>query len=300
MRNHLMKLVIFAGLLSILLVGGSGLALADDNHAFTTFRAGVGARALAMGGAYTAVADDATAGYWNPAGLTGIERFNLSSMISANMSVDRQYNYVALGYNFGRAGWGAFSWLNGGINDIPRTDAGFNTSGTFNSDEHGFLFSYGNKMNKLNVGMTFKVGYQKIDTYGKTGVGFDAGLKYMLTDNVHLGITARDLGTKIGRDAIPANFNIGIAAFAFEGFTFAADIQKIQHRSNITAHLGSEYDYEFATNYFGAIRAGVNDGKFTVGAGLTVMGKYSLDYAYVTEAENFLGENHRVSLTLSF
>ncbi len=300
MRNHLMKLVIFAGLLSILLVGGSGLALAEDNHAFTTFRAGVGARALAMGGAYTAVADDATAGYWNPAGLTGIERFNLSSMIAANMSYDRQYNYVALGYNFGRAGWGAFSWVNGGINDISKTDGEFHPLGTFNADEHGFLFSYGNKMNKLNVGMTFKVGYQKIDTYSKTGVGFDVGLKYLLTDNVHLGVTARDLGTKIGRDEVPANFNLGIAAFAFEGFTFAADVQKIQHRSNAIVHLGSEYDYEFATNYFGAVRAGVNDGKFTVGAGLTVMGKYSLDYAYVTEAENFLGENHRVSLTLSF
>jgi hypothetical protein len=300
MRNHLMKLVIFAGLLSTLLVGGSGLALAEDNHAFTTFRSGVGARALAMGGAYSAVADDASAGYWNAAGLTGIESTNLTSMISANMSFDRQYNYVAIGHNFGRAGWGSFSWINGGINDIDKTTAGFEKSGTFNADEHGFLFSYANKMNKLNVGMTFKVGYQKIDDYSKTGVGFDAGLKYVLTDAVHLAVTGRDLGTKIGRDAVPANFNIGIAAFAFEGFTFAADIQKIQHRANVKAHLGAEYDYEFAPNYFGAIRGGVNDGKFSVGAGLTVMGKYSLDYAYVTEQETFLGENHRVSLTLSF
>jgi hypothetical protein len=299
MRSHLLKLVIFAGLLSTLLVGGSGLALAEDNHAFTTFRMGVGARALAMGGAYTAVADDATAGYWNPAGLTGIERFNLSSMISANVSYDRQYNYVAMGYNFGTAGWGAFSWLNGGIKDI---DGYVNDvpSGQFNADQHGFLFSYGNKMNKLNVGMTFKVGYQKIGAdYSKSGVGFDAGLKYIVNDNVHLGVTARDLGTKVG-DAIPANFNLGIAAFAFEGFTFAADIQKIQHRSNVMVHLGSEYDYEFADKYFGAIRAGVSDGNFTIGAGLTVMGKYSLDYAYITEKETFLGENHRVSLTLSF
>jgi hypothetical protein len=299
MRNHLIKLVIFAGLLSTLLVGGSGQALAEDNHAFTTFRAGVGARALAMGGAYTAVADDATAGYWNPAGLTGIERFNLSSMISANMSYDRQYNYVALGYNFGGAGWGAFSWVNGGTKDLPGYVDGQPTS-PFNAGEHGFLFSYGNKLKKLDVGMTFKVGYQKIGTESKSGVGFDAGLKYVLTDNVHLGVTARDLGTKIGPDAVPANFNLGIAAFAFEGFTFSADIQKIQHRSNVKVHLGSEYDYEFADKYFGAVRAGVNDGKFTVGAGLTVMGKYSLDYAYVTETETFLGENHRVSLTLSF
>ncbi len=300
MRNHLMKLVIFAGLLSTLLIGWSGLALAEDNHGFTTFRSGVGARALAMGGAYTAVADNADAGYWNPAGLTGIERFNLTSMISANMSYDRKYNYLALGYNFGRAGWGGFSWVNGGMKDLAKTDGGFNGSGTFNADEHGFLFSYANKMNRLNVGMTFKVAYSKIDSYSKTGVGFDAGIKYLLSDNVHLGITARDLGTKIGRDHIPANFHLGIAAFAFEGFTFAADVEKIQYRDNVKAHLGAEYDYEFAQNYFGAVRAGVNDGKFSVGAGLTVMGKYAIDYAYVTEQETFLGENHRVSLTLSF
>lgn len=300
MRNHLKKLVIFTGLLSTLLMGVSGLALADDNHAFTTFRQGVGARALAMGGAYTAVTDDATAGYWNPAGLTGIEHLNLSSMISANVSYDRQYNYVGLGYNFGTAGWGGFSWLNGGMKDINRADAGGPTGGTFNGDEHGFLFSYGNKMNKLNLGVTFKVAYQKIDSYSKSGVGFDAGLKYIINDNVHLGFVARDLGTKIGRDYVPADFRLGLAAFAFEGFTFAADIQKIQHRANVIVHLGSEYDYQFADKYFGAIRAGVSDGNFSVGAGLTVMGKYSLDYAYVTEKETFLGENHRVSLTLSF
>jgi len=33
---------------------------------------GVGGRALAMGGAFVAVANDVTAGYWNPAGLSRI------------------------------------------------------------------------------------------------------------------------------------------------------------------------------------------------------------------------------------
>jgi hypothetical protein len=300
MRNHLRKIAIFAGLLSTLLLGVSGQATADDNHAFTIFRTGVGARALSMGGAYSAIADDATAGYWNPAGLTGIERFNLSSMISANVSFDREYNYIALGYNFGNAGWGAFSWINGALDDIPEATSGAPTGSTFNADEHGFLFSYGNKMEKLHVGASFKVAYQKIDTYSSTGVGFDAGMKYAVTDQVNIAITARDLGTKVGRDQVPVTFQLGVGAFAFDGFTFAADVQKIQHRSDVSIHLGGEYDYEFADNYFGAIRAGVNAGDFTVGAGLTVMGKYSLDYAYVTEVQNFMGENHRVSLTLSF
>src|SRR3990170_2393337 len=41
---------------------------------------GVGGRALAMGGAYYAISDDATAAYWNPAGLANLQRKELSTM----------------------------------------------------------------------------------------------------------------------------------------------------------------------------------------------------------------------------
>ncbi len=300
MRNHLKKIVIFAGLLSTLLLGVSGSAIADDNHAFPIFRTGVSARALAMGNAYTAVADDASAGYWNPAGLTGVEKFSLTTMLSDNMRYDRQYMYAALAYNFGTAGWGAFSWVNAGVDEIPGATVGGPTGQTFSADEHGFFFSYGNKLNNLHVGATLKVAYQKIDTYSNSGVGFDAGLKYVVSENVHLGVTARDLGTKVGRNSVPVTWRVGVAAMAFGGFTFAGDIQKVQHRDNVTLYLGSEYDYEFAENYFGAIRGGVADGDFSIGAGLTVMKRYSIDYAYVTETQSFLGENHRISLSIAF
>jgi hypothetical protein len=297
MRNHLKKLVIFAML--AFLVGASGQALADSNHAFPVFRTGVGARALGMGGAYVAVANDASAGYWNPAGLTGIENFNLTSMLSADMAYDRQHNYVALGYNFGTAGWGGLSWVDMGVNDLE----GYAPDGTrlsdFNADDHGFLFSYANAMNDLMVGASVKVAYQKIGDFSKTGLGLDVGVKYALSENLNLGFTASDLGTKIGDYKLPINFRFGLAAYAFEGFTFATDVEKTQDESNVKLHLGSEYDYEFADEYFGAIRAGVNDGDFTIGVGLTVQSKYSIDYAYIEEGD-FLGNNHRVSLTLSF
>ncbi len=300
MRNHLKKFVVFAGLLSTLLLGVSGSAIADDNHAFPIFRTGVSARALAMGTAYTAVADDASAGYWNPAGLTGVEKFSLTTMMSDNMRFDRQYMYAALAYNFGTAGWGAFSWVNAGIDNIEEAGVNGPTGNMIDFDQHGFLFSYGNKMNNLHVGATLKVGYQKTADYSASGVGFDAGIKYAVGENVFLGVSARDLGTKVGRTSVPVTWRVGMAAMAFGGFTFAGDIQKIQHRDNVTLYLGSEYDYEFAENYFGAIRGGVADGDFSIGAGLTVMKKYSIDYAYVTETESFLGENHRVSLSIAF
>lgn len=44
--------------------------------------AGLGARAMGMGGAYTAVAEDFTALYWNPAGLAQIHRIELYSALS--------------------------------------------------------------------------------------------------------------------------------------------------------------------------------------------------------------------------
>ena len=42
---------------------------------------GVGARALAMGGAYTATSNDATALYWNPAGLSSLKKMKFCWII---------------------------------------------------------------------------------------------------------------------------------------------------------------------------------------------------------------------------
>lgn len=47
---------------------------------------GVGARAIGMAGAFTAVADDATAYFWNPAGLTQVEGHQL--FLAADIPAD--------------------------------------------------------------------------------------------------------------------------------------------------------------------------------------------------------------------
>ena len=58
-------------LICLLIVGGS--AWAQEERAIDNF-AGVGVRAMGMGGAFVGVADDYTATYWNPAGLAQIDR----------------------------------------------------------------------------------------------------------------------------------------------------------------------------------------------------------------------------------
>jgi hypothetical protein len=74
------------------------LALSAASHAASfsneVLAIGVGARAMGMGGAYVAVADDSTASYWNPAGLPGIKHIEISAVQQG-----RQDKALALGTN---------------------------------------------------------------------------------------------------------------------------------------------------------------------------------------------------------
>jgi hypothetical protein len=57
---------------------------------------GFGAKAAAMGGAFTAVADDGSAAYWNPAGINQLGFFTLTPGVGIYGSYDPNFNYSSL------------------------------------------------------------------------------------------------------------------------------------------------------------------------------------------------------------
>jgi hypothetical protein len=278
---------------------------AGDNHAMPMLRMGVGARALALGGAFVAEASDASAGYWNPAGLTQIEFISITGMYSEGMSFDRNYNFIAYGhrFNFGSLG---LTWLNSGVKEIKEYNNSGTLVGDFDAADNVFLFSYGKRLDNFMAGASFKVVNQKIDysdPYSETGFGFDFGLKFEVSDEVTFAAVAQDLGTKVGDDRIQTNLRFGAAIYPLDGFTFPVDVEKITDRQGLKFHFGGEYAYEFAVDYMAALRAGLNDGNFSIGVGFQARKwntAFVIDYAYVTDTENFMGENHRISLTLNF
>ena len=71
----------------------SGIIAASERGAFPAL--GVGARALSMGGAFVALADDADATYWNPAGLAQLQSRQLSSTQSDLLGLGINYNWLS-------------------------------------------------------------------------------------------------------------------------------------------------------------------------------------------------------------
>ena len=298
MLNKTTKFLVVFCLLSVMCSTG---AWADDNHLLPMLRMGVDARALAMGGAYVAEASDASAGYWNPAGLADIEMASLTAMYSADMSFDRSYNYFAFGYTFDFGTIG-ISWLNAGIKDILKFgDSPDDYQGTFKDMNNVFLLSYAYKYpdKEFSVGGSFKIVNQKIDDYNKTGVGGDVGFKFRATDNAAVGVIVRDLGTQVDGWTVPASIQAGVAIYPMEGFSFPVDVTKTFRRGDMAYHMGGEYMYEFCPDYWAKVRAGVNDGRFAIGTGFQ-FSKVMIDYGYVVEKQQFMNENHKISLSVEF
>ena len=107
---------------------------------------GVGARALGMGGAFVAVSDDATASYWNPAGLAKLQK-DQASFMHAKLKLDRNFDFINYVKKQGENQAIAFSVIRFGVDNIPETRIWrFDTNGT------------------LSANLTFGTPYYYIDT----------------------------------------------------------------------------------------------------------------------------------------
>ncbi len=186
---------------------------------------GGGARALALGGAFTALADDPSATFWNPAGLATFEDNEILLMHSERFGdlVDRDFaTYTQpVGWNLlggDRSGIG-ISMIRLGVDDIPYTahlEDQLDTNGDgevddtellglldlrdeirFVSDqEFAFFVSYGERLGKWQLGASLKVVHQSVGDNGSWGIGADlAALRPNLWKQLHFGVKLQDITT---------------------------------------------------------------------------------------------------------
>ena len=267
----------------------SALAVADGIGAFSAFKSGIGARALAMGGAFVAVADDATASLWNPAGLALLDDTRLAGMSTDLYGLGITHQYVGAVTTFANLGIG-LGWERASI--AGQIIDGGDLGAAFTWVEQAIIGSLAtNVMDIAMVGANVK--YYMADSGlgdAATGFGFDLGLLVSLGDMFVIGVNAMDLGgTPIdwdggATDVVSGLYKAGLAMkLADDKLVLAADVD-FDGLDLGDTHVGVEFQLidELALRGGVVLTNNFQDYYFAVGAGINVAGLY-VDAAYVLE-----------------
>jgi len=165
---------------------------------------GIGARALGMSNAFVTTANDVTAGYWNPAGLTQITKdFQVSLMHAEYFAGIAKYDYVGFAANIDSASAFGVSIIRFGVDDIPNTTQLIDADGNVDYDrissfsvaDYAFIFSYARKAKipGLSYGANVKIIYRNVGEFANAwGFGLDAGAQYNY-NTWKFGLMVRDV-----------------------------------------------------------------------------------------------------------
>ena len=138
---------------------------------------GIGPRANAMGAAYSSVADDASAMYWNPAGIARISEYQ-TAFTYTKMFADINVNYfgaVIPAGDIGVFGIGITA-LNIGEMEVTTEYYPEGTGEKFNAGSYAFGLTYAKYITSdFAVGVTFKYIREGIYNSSAEGFGVDVG-----------------------------------------------------------------------------------------------------------------------------
>lgn len=186
--NMIMKKYVFAIFSGVAIFGSLRAQAPKYSNEFLNI--GVGARALGMSNSYVTSVNDVTAGYWNPAGLTGLgNQHQVALMHSEYFAGIAKYDYGALATRLDSSSVLGLSFIRFGVDDIPNTTELIDANGnvnydritTFSAVDMAFLVSYAKtlKIPGLRLGGSAKIIRRKIgDFAGAWGFGLDAGAQY--------------------------------------------------------------------------------------------------------------------------
>lgn len=166
---------------------------------------GVDAAALGMSNAVAASSNDVNSGYWNPAGLIGLEDKQASVMHASYFANIAQYDYAAYATPIDdQSAWG-ISMIRFGVDNIMNTtqlidsqgNIDYNRISLFSTADYGMTFSYARKLQLpgFQYGVSSKIIRRIIGEFASSwGFGFDVGLQFTRND-WKFGLMLRDITT---------------------------------------------------------------------------------------------------------
>lgn len=266
---------------------------------------GVGARACSMGEAFTGLADDFSAIYWNPAGIAQIKDIEFNFMHN-NWFQGTRYEFVSsilpLEEELGAVG---LSGIILKVDDIVGRDTEGNFTSNFEAKDSILAVSFGQMENeKLMWGITIKRINLKIEDNKTNKIAFDLGGLYKFQDaGLTLGAVIQNIGTKMKfiekNERLPLTMRVGMSyKMPTRRTLLTLDLNK-SVASDIKLNLGTEIILSSVSKLrFGYNATNDADTGITFGLGFKIKDVIELDYAYIPYGE--LDKTQRISLTSKF
>jgi tetratricopeptide (TPR) repeat protein len=306
------------GIVRAALVALGVLALAAPAQAEETggtrspFASGAGARAVALGGAFTAIGDGLEALEWNPAGLARASRTGFEVARAQQTEIGTTDDYAAFVLPNWRWGVAALAVRHIGVGGIePRDDRNQVMGGDLSDSETELTLAYAQTLRETwSVGGTVKLQRQSLAGLSATGLGADLGVlaavgpltgnRFDWLQGVTAGLAVRNAiepTLRLDRDNVP-DPRLWRAGLAWNASTLGANLVRLALDLDGSAgvaprlHLGSEV----SVRRMMALRAGWRGSHATMGAGF-IWHELKIDYAF---EDNPVAAVHRIGLSHAF
>ena len=231
MKHFIIKITFIS--LTIISISYAQTVSKTGTTAAQFLKIGVGARALAMGGAYAATSNDATALYWNPAGLSSLKK-NEILLDHQDWILDVDLDFVGASFKtpYGTVG-AAICAMYMGEMEVTTTHNPEGTGESFNAGSLMGQISFSRMLtDRFSFGISSKIIRENIYNSKATGFAIDLGTLYVTQiQGLTMGMSISNYGTKMkmeGRDLLlqtevdpslesdPININANFATDPFE------------------------------------------------------------------------------------
>ncbi|OGR89559.1 MAG: hypothetical protein A2992_03935 [Elusimicrobia bacterium RIFCSPLOWO2_01_FULL_59_12] len=271
---------------------------------------GPGARPAGMGEAFTGVADDIHAIYWNPAGLAKLKHPELTGM-HMQWFQNVSYEFAAFAYPTQTRGTWGFAVTNLHTDDIERrtedTDAPLER---FGASDSAYWLSYAYPVtDRLSLGANVKHIRLSLDSVHANAYAIDGGITYD-TDwhGLRLGSSLQNVGTQVKfvseSDPLPLTIRMGASLQPIPKKLLLSMDVLIPRDHDIGLAVGGEYRHAVSKSMGYSVRAGYRSDSdvsgfagVSAGGGLEI-GRVGFDFAWVPFGD--LGNSYRYAMHVKF
>lgn len=273
------------------------------NTGLAFLKLGVGARALAMGDAYSSVSEDGTAVIYNPARLNSGNNHNVTLMYNSAMK-DMKNNFIGAKLRYNKLGIG-IGLLKTSVDEIEIRNIPGAPIDKFDAQNISLNVSLCYEFYKnLSVGITSKLLYEKIYIDEASGYAFDIGTNYT-KDNLSISFVLSNLGSvnalKETSTKLPTSIRFG-GAYTFTknnlNFILALEGFKVLDGGKLHVNTGAEVCYRDLLFVRAGYQTAYENKGFTTGIGFKYKG-IILDYAFIPYSNSF-GTSNTISLGFNF